>query len=95
LRSAAGFAAGLTPATAAYEYVAVDGVSAAGHFLARIREAAAILVRLPMAGRAGRIPGTRELVVPGTLWSIPYRVRQGFVDILAVIHAARQWPEEL
>ena len=81
----------------AYEYVADDGdgAGAANHFLEQIHQAAAILVRHPMAGRTGRIPGTRELVVPGTPWILPYRIRRGFVDILAVIHGARRWPDDL
>ena len=79
----------------AYDYVAVDSAAAADQFLERIRQAAAILVRHPMAGRAGRIPGTRELVVAGTPWIIPYRVRRGFIDILAIIHGARKWPDDL
>jgi len=79
----------------AYEYVVADGAGAANQFLERLDQAAAILVRHPMAGRTGRIPGTRELVVPGTPWIIPYRIRQGFVDILAVIHGARKWPDDL
>jgi toxin ParE1/3/4 len=72
-----------------------DSAGSADQFLERIQQAAAILVHHPLAGRAGRIPGTRELVVPGTPWIIPYRVRQGFVDILAVIHGARKWPDYL
>jgi toxin ParE1/3/4 len=79
----------------AYEYVADDGAGAANHFVEQIQQAATILVRHPMAGRTGRIPGTRELVVPGTPWIIPYRIRRGFVDILAVIHGARRWPDDL
>jgi toxin ParE1/3/4 len=79
----------------AYEYVALDDVDAADQFLERIQEAAAILVRHPMAGAVGRIPGTRELVVPGTPWIIPHRVRPGFVDILAVIHGSHEWPDDL
>jgi toxin ParE1/3/4 len=79
----------------AYEYVADDGAGAADQFLERIQQAAAILLRYPMAGRMGRIPGTRELVVPGTPWILPYRIRRGFVDVLGVIHGARKWPDEL
>jgi plasmid stabilization system protein ParE len=26
---------------------------------------------------------------------MPYRVRRGFVDILAVIHGAKKWPDDL
>jgi toxin ParE1/3/4 len=79
----------------AYDYVAVDSAGAADQFLERIQQAATVLVRHPMAGRVGRIPGTRELVVAGTPWIIPYRVRRGFVDILAVMHGARKWPDDL
>ena len=61
----------------------------------RIQETAAILVRHPTAGRTGRVLGTRELIVAGTPWVIPYRVRRGFIDILAVIHRARKWPDDL
>jgi toxin ParE1/3/4 len=79
----------------AYEYVADDGAGAADQFLERIHQAAAILLRHPMAGRTGRIPGTRELVVSGTPWILPYRIRRGFIDILALIHGAREWPDDL
>jgi toxin ParE1/3/4 len=80
---------------AAYDYVAVDSADTADRFLKIIQKAPAILLRHPMAGRAGRIAGTRELVVPGTPWIVPYRIRRGFIDILAVIHAARKWPDDL
>ena len=38
--------------------------------------------------------GTRELVVPGTSYHIPYRVRNDVVEVLRVFHAARRWPKE-
>jgi toxin ParE1/3/4 len=79
----------------AYDYVAVDSAGAADQFLERVQQAAGMLVQHPMAGRPGRIPGTRELVAAGTPWIIPYRIRRGFVDILAVIHGARKWPDDL
>jgi addiction module RelE/StbE family toxin len=80
---------------AAFEYVVADSAYAAEQFLERMQQAVAILVRHPMAGRTGRIPGTRELIVPGTPWILPYRIRRGFIDILAVIHGARKWPDDL
>jgi toxin ParE1/3/4 len=79
----------------AYEYAADDGAGVADQLIERIQQAAAILVRHPMAGRTGRIPGTRELVVPDTPWILAYRIRRGFVDILGVIHGARKWPDDL
>jgi plasmid stabilization system protein ParE len=42
----------------------------------------------------GRIPDTRELVVVDTPFIVPYRVRDGDVEILAVFHSARQWAEK-
>lgn len=80
---------------AAFEYVAVDNIRRAEQTVERIQEAAAILVRHPTAGRAGRVSGTRELIVAGTPWVVPYRVARGFIDILAVIHSSRKWPDDL
>ena len=48
----------------------------------------------PNMGRAGRLADTRELVVPGTPFIIPYRVTARGVEIIAVLHGARQWPRE-
>lgn len=80
---------------AAYDYLAADSATAADQFLVRIQQAAAVLVQYPMAGRTGRIPSTRELVIAGTPWILPYRIKRGFIDILAVIHGARKWSEKL
>ena len=47
----------------------------------------------PALGRPGRVPGTRELVVSGTPYLIPYRVHGKTVEILRVFHGARKSPE--
>jgi len=44
-------------------------------------------------GRPGRVPGTRELVLPNFPYIIPYRVREQRVEILRVFHTARKWPQ--
>lgn len=44
-------------------------------------------------GRPGRVPGTRELVIPGTPFIVPYRVRGATIQVLRVFHGARRWPE--
>jgi len=54
-----------------------------------------LLKKNPALGRAGRVAGTRELVVAGTPYVVPYRVRGEAVEILRVFHAARRWPEKL
>lgn len=40
------------------------------------------------------LPNTRELVIPGTPYFLPYRVKGDVVQILGVIHEARKWPED-
>ncbi|MBI2431854.1 MAG: type II toxin-antitoxin system RelE/ParE family toxin [Candidatus Hydrogenedentes bacterium] len=40
-----------------------------------INTAANSLTEFPERGRVGRIPGTCELVVPGTPYIIPYRIK--------------------
>jgi plasmid stabilization system protein ParE len=42
----------------------------------------------------GRVEGTRELVIAGTAFVVVYRVEAERVEVLAVLHAARKWPEE-
>lgn len=48
----------------------------------------------PALGRHGRIEGTRELVVPGLPYIIPYRVKNGVIEILRVFHTAREQKSE-
>lgn len=45
-------------------------------------------------GRAGRIDGTRELVVTGTPIIVSYRLWKNQIEILGVLDAARKWPKE-
>jgi toxin ParE1/3/4 len=52
----------------------------------------ALLPANPKIGRPGRISGTRELVIPHTPYIVPYRLRDGAVNILRVYHGARRWP---
>jgi toxin ParE1/3/4 len=47
----------------------------------------------PQIGRAGRVPGTRELVIPKTPFVVPYRITDGAIEVLRVYHGARRWPE--
>ena len=49
----------------------------------------------PKLGAAGRVPGTRELVIPKTPYVVPYRVRGATIEILRVYHSARRWPDRL
>jgi len=53
-----------------------------------------MLADFPATGRAGRIKGTREVVLRDIPYIIPYRVGQD-VEILTVMHAHQRWPLEL
>jgi toxin ParE1/3/4 len=77
------------------EYIARDRPLAAQRMFERVQEAVISLAAHPDLGRQGRVPGTRELIVAGTPFIIPYRVREDDVEILSVLHAARRWPEQL
>lgn len=76
------------------DYIARDNPAAAYRVVVTIMEAVDHLAAHPAMGRVGRVPGTRELVVPDTPYVIPYRVRRDTVEILRVFHAARRWPTE-
>jgi toxin ParE1/3/4 len=75
------------------EYIANDNERASEKMVAAIRDAVKLLVDYPALGRPGRVSGTRELVVTGTPYIIPYRVRGNTIHILRVLHAARKWPK--
>jgi toxin ParE1/3/4 len=80
---------------AAYDYWAQESSPAAAEkMLDRIFSTVELLERYPSAGRPGRIPGTRELVIVPTPFLIAYRTRNGKIEILALLHGARKWPEE-
>jgi toxin ParE1/3/4 len=57
---------------------------------ARIDERVASLVQHPRLGRAGRVAGTRELVV--TPFIVAYEVADDLIVILAVLRGRRRWP---
>ncbi|MEO8052473.1 MAG: type II toxin-antitoxin system RelE/ParE family toxin [Acidobacteriota bacterium] len=72
-----------------------DSPHSAADIAHRIIESVELLTKQPHIGRPGRIIGTRELVVAGTPYLIPYRVRQGRLELLAVMHGRQKWPERL
>ena len=77
------------------EYIARDNPAAAGRVVQKIRTTVNLLAEQPALGRPGRVPNTRELVISGTPYLVPYRVRGQVIEVLRVLHAARQWPARL
>lgn len=72
--------------------VSADDPAAAARLGGEIEDAVTLLGRHQALGRPGRVPDTRELVVPETPYLVPYRVRGGEVHVLRVLHGARRWP---
>ena len=77
------------------DFVARNNPSSTDRIVMRIVDAVEILRDHPRLGRMGRIAGTRELVIAETPYIVPYRVADGDIQILAVIHGARRWPDKL
>lgn len=74
-------------------YIARDNPRAAAALVVEADESTRLLMQHPDLGRPGRVPGTRELVLPHFPYIIPYRVKSQRVEILRVFHASRKWPE--
>jgi toxin ParE1/3/4 len=73
-------------------YIARDNPQAAAALVMEADESTRLLIQHPDMGRPGRVPGTRELVLPRFPYIIPYRVKAQRVEILRVLHTARKWP---
>jgi toxin ParE1/3/4 len=73
-------------------YIAQDNPVRASSFIGEIKEKTELLAKFPAIGRPGRVPGTRELVVHEN-YVLPYRVKDGMVQIIRVHHVARLWPQ--
>ena len=76
-----------------HAYIAKDSPSSAKKVVERIVALVARqLPENPNIGRPGRVPNTRELIISGTPFVVPYRTDSDHIDVLRVYHAARLWP---
>jgi toxin ParE1/3/4 len=73
-------------------HIAHDNPAAAGRIAATLLDAVEALTNHPQLGRPGRVPGTRELVVPGTRYLIAYRLRSDRLEIVGVFYSRQKWP---
>lgn len=73
-------------------YIALENPTAAAEFVQAIFASVEHLAQFPAIGREGRLPGTREWVLPDRPYLIPYRVRHGHLQILRVFHTRRLPP---
>ena len=79
-----------------HDYIAKDSPRAARRVVRQVKTDADLLKQNPGMGRKGRVDGTRELVVSHYPFIIVYRVANpDEVHIVAAIHTARLWPEQI
>ncbi len=77
------------------DYIKEDNpVAAINVVLTIINTAATLISQYSNIGRAGRVHGTRELVVSEyPSYIIVYRFRDNKIEIIRVLHGARKWPD--
>lgn len=77
---------------ATYTYYAERNPAAADRVVGAILNAANGLAQFPLMGRPGAVPGTRERIVTRYPYRVVYHSVDDTVEVLRIIHTARQWP---
>ncbi len=77
---------------AAVEYIAADNPTAAKKVAQKIWDSVQLLKDRPGLGRPGRVGGTRELVISGLPYIVPYMEKDGMLVILRIMHSSIKWP---
>jgi len=78
----------------AHDYIALsNSEEVADRIATEIAATIQQLASFPMSGRSGRVPGTRELVIPNTPFIAAYAIDHDRIVILAIYHGAQQWPD--
>jgi plasmid stabilization system protein ParE len=78
---------------AAVKYIAADSPGNARQVALQIRDTIQLLDGQPGMGRPGRVAGTRELVISGLPFIIPYAEYNGEIVILRIVHTSMKWPD--
>jgi addiction module RelE/StbE family toxin len=77
-------------------YIEQDNPAAAQRVVLHIiHNVETLLPDNPEMGRAGRVPGTRELVIPRTPFIVPYRLLGRTIQVLRVFHGGSPVAGEL
>ena len=74
------------------QHIQEDNPSAARETVVTVYEAVNNLTKFPSRGRAGRLEGTRELVVPSLPYVVVYRIKHEWLEIARIYHGAQNWP---
>ena len=76
-----------------YQWLYERNPTAAQNFANEVHRLTSLLATNPSMGRAGRVMGTRELVLQNFPYLLPYRVKSGEIQILRVFHTYREPPK--
>jgi toxin ParE1/3/4 len=77
-----------------HDYITLSNNKAvAARITMQIVTAVQQLAAFPMSGKAGRVLGTRELVISNTPFIAAYAIERADIIILAIYHGSQQWPE--
>jgi plasmid stabilization system protein ParE len=79
----------------AIEYIAGDNPTASRNVARKIWDNSQMLAFQPGIGRPGRVSGTRELVISGLPYILPYIQKGDTIYILRLIHSSMIWPTKL
>ena len=75
------------------EYIAQDNSETAINVVVNIVKSVEMLSNYPEIGRMGRLVGTRELVIVGMPFIVPYRVKKDHIEVLRILHSAMRCPD--
>jgi len=78
---------------AAVKYIAADSPGNAREVAQKILAGIQHLRGQPGMGRPERVAGTRELVIPGLPFIVPYTEYDGEIVILRIVHTSMKWPD--
>ncbi len=78
---------------AVFQYLDAISPKVAVEQMKRIFDGIDQLKRFPESGPAGRVEGTRELVIPRTPFLVVYSIDRDLVNVVAVLHGSQRWPQ--
>jgi len=76
----------------AIDYISQDSPRAARAFLAGVEKSTRRLVETPFMARAGRVTGTRELIIGRSPYIAVYTVAEDEITIIRLLHGHQDWP---
>ncbi|ARQ59368.1 UNVERIFIED_ORG: addiction module RelE/StbE family toxin [Rhizobium etli] len=74
-------------------YIARHDPGAASRVIIRIRSIVESLPDHPLMGKAGRVAGTREMVLSDIPYIVAYRATKNEIEILTILHTSQRWPK--